>query len=106
MKNSLTWHNLMLLKRFTDLLTKPLVASLPLNVTDNELQILSERGVNGVVFEVSNHEQITGLKRVRQIIRNLTPSIRKSKKLEALLPYSGGAKETTINTDDEEDEEE
>ena len=85
---SLTWHHLMLFQRFGDLLTKPLLASIPPNVTPNELQALWKAGVDGVVIEVGVGQPADRLKKLRQVIDKLTfPSQRKQGKAEALLPH-------------------
>jgi len=97
----LTWHHLMLFQRFADLLTKHLLASIPSNVTANELQALWEAGVDGVVIEVGAGQPVERLKELRQVIDKLAfPSQRKRKKAEVLLPYI--SRETGIVSEDEE----
>ena len=97
----LTWHHLMLFQRFADLLTKPLLASIPSNVTANELQALWEAGVDGVVIEVGAGQPVERLKELRQTIDKLVfPSQRKRGKAEALLPHIG--REASIVTEEEE----
>jgi len=103
-ESSLTWHYLMLLQRFTSLLTKPLLVSVPLNVTADELQILWNTGAGGVIFEVSNSQHIKRLGKVRQYIDNLTPpQLRKPGKAGARLPYVGGDSSAMPDIDDEEE---
>jgi len=97
----LTWHHLMLFQRFADLLTKPLLASIPPNVTANELQALWEAGVDGVVIEVGARQPAERLKELRQTIDKLVfPLQRKRGKAEALLPHIG--REVSIVTEEEE----
>ena len=48
----LTWNHLMHFQRCANLLTKPMLASIPSNVTASELQALWGAGVDGVVVEV------------------------------------------------------
>lgn len=83
----LTWHHLMLFRRFTNLLTKPLLASIPPKVTTNEFQALREAGVDGVIVEVEAGQPAGKLNELRQTIDKL-PSLspRKRGKAEALLP--------------------
>ena len=96
----LTWHHLMLFQRFADLLTKPLLASIPPNVTANELQALWEAGVDGVVIEVGAGQPADRLKKLRQVIDKLAfPSQRKRGKAEALLPHIG--RESSIVTEED-----
>jgi len=99
---SLTWHHLMLFQRFADLLTKPLLASIPPNVTANELQALWEAGVDGVVIEVGTGQPADRLKELRQVIDKLAfPSQRKRGKAEALLPHIDS--EVSIVAEEEEE---
>ena len=101
----LTWQHLMLFQRFADLLTKPLLVSIPSNVTVGELQALWEAGVNGVIVEVTAGQPQGRLKELRQIIEKLTfPSPRRREKVEPLLPRIG--REPSIATEEEEEEEE
>jgi len=98
----LTWHHLMLFRRFADLLTKPLLVFIPSKVTANELQTLWEAGVNGVVVKVGVEQPAGRLQELRQTIDKLTlQSQHKWRKAEALLPHIGG--ETDIVTEEEEE---
>ena len=99
----LTWHHLVLFQRFANLLTKPLLVSIPSNVTANELQALWEAGVDGVIVEV----EAGRVSKLRQAIDKLTfPSQRKRGKAEALLPRIGGEPSTVTMEEEEEEEEE
>ncbi len=101
----LTWHHLMLFQRFADLLTKPLLVSIPLIVTAGELQALWGAGVDGVVVEVGLGQPAERLKELRQLIDKIIfPSPRKRAKAKALLPYIGRG--TSIVAEEEEEEEE
>jgi len=98
----LTWHHLMLFQRLADLLTKPLLVSVPSKVTANELQVLWETGVEGVMVRVGVGQPEGRLKELRQVIDKLTfTSPRKRGKAEALLPYIDG--ERHIVAEDEEE---
>lgn len=102
-KEGLTWHHLMLLQRFADLLTKPLLASIPSKVTAGELQAIWEAGVNGVVVEVGVGHPVNRVSELRQAIDKLPfPSQRKRGKAEALLPYIGSEKGTVTEEEEEE----
>ena len=99
----LTWHHLMLFRRYADLLTKPLLVSVPSDVAANELQVLWEAGVGGVVVEAGVGQPVGRLAELRQIIDKLTfPSPSKRGKAEPLLPYIRG--ETGIVSEEEEEE--
>ena len=100
---SLTWHRLMLLQRFANLLTKPLLVAIPAKVSADELQLLWEAGVDGVVVEVGAREPAERLTELRQKIDKLTFPPRKQGKVEALLPHL--TEETSTVTEEEEEEE-
>ena len=104
-EDSLTWHHLMLFQRFTNLLTKPLLVSIPSNVTANELKALWEAGVDGVVVEASLGQPVNRLKELRQVISDLAflPP-RKRRKAEALLPHISGETSTEVDAEEEEEE--
>jgi len=99
----LTWHQLALFRRFTDLLTKPLLVSIPSNITAGELQALCDMGVNGVVVSAGVGTARDLIKELRQAIDKLVAP-RKRGKTEALLPHVGGeAGRTAEEADEEED---
>ena len=98
----LTWHHLMLFQRLADLLTKPLLVSVPSNVTANELQTLWETGVEGVIVKVGIEQPKGRLKELSQVIDKLTfTSQRKRGKAEALLPYIGGERHIVAEEEEE-----
>lgn len=98
----LTWHHLMIFKRLADLLIKPLLVPVPSNVATNELQVLWEAGVDGVVVEATPG-QPGGFKKLRQMIDSLTlPSKRKRMKARALLPQIREEASPIIEEEEEE----
>ncbi len=101
--HSLTWHHLMLFRRFANLLTKPLLASAPSNVTANELKALWEAGVDSVIIKVGGRQPATRINKLQQAIDKLAfPPQRKRGKRAALLPHISG--DTGIVTEEEEEE--
>jgi len=101
----LTWHHLMQLQRYADLLTKPLLASIPASVVVSELQALWEVGVNGVVVEVGAGQPAGRLVELRQAIDSLAPPPqRKRGKLGALVPFVGGKAAAAADEGEEEEE--
>jgi len=99
----LTWHHLMLFRRCADLLTKPLLVSVPSDIAASELQALWEAGVGGVVVKAGVEQPMGRLAELRQMIDKLTfPLPSKRRKAEPLLPYIGG--ETGIVSEEEEEE--
>lgn len=99
----LTWHQLALFRRFTDLLTKPLLVSVPSNVSAGELQALCDAGVNGVVVSVGVEQEKDLIKELRRVIDGLVAP-RKRGKTEALLPHMGGEAGITAEEADEEED--
>ena len=98
----LTWQHLMFFQRCADLLTKPLLVSIPSNVSANELQALWEAGVSGVVAGVGAGQPTERLAELRQVIDKLAlPSQRKRRKAEALLPHIDISEEADIATEEE-----
>jgi hypothetical protein len=95
---SLSWQYLMLFRRCANLLSKPLLVSVPSKLTASELQALWEAGVGGVVVEAERK-----LAKLRQVIDKLVlPSPGKRRKAEPLVPHIGGEK---VEASEEEEEE-
>ncbi len=104
-ESPLTWQHLMLFQRFADLLTKPLLVSVPLSVTAEELQILWKTGVDGVVVTMGMGQPGEKLKELCQTMAQLTFPTRQQKKIEALLPRISEESVTVTETEEEEEEE-
>ena len=103
-KDTITWHHLMLLQRLTNLLTKPLLVSVPLNATANEVKALWEVGVDSVVVGVSGGQPISRLEELRQAIDDLDSlPPRRRGRTEALLPHIGGEPGAATDTEEEEE---
>lgn len=102
---SLTWQHLILFRRLADLLTKPLLVSIPPSVTGTELQALSDAGVNAVVIEITPEQPKDRVKELRRMIDQLTlPSPHRREKIEPRL--SPVEQDPVLKTDEEEQEEE
>jgi len=99
----LTWHHLMLFRRCADLLTKPLLVSVPSDVAATELQALWEAGVGGVVVAAGVGQPEGRVAELRQMLDKLIlPPSGRRRKAEPLLPYIGG--KTGIVSEEEEEE--
>ena len=103
--DSLSWYNLMSLQRFSNMMSKPLLVTIPHKATADEIKALWEAGVDGVVIEVSTIRSPGVLKKLRQEIGKLASSARKPRKAEALLPYAIAGTETESEPEEEEWEE-
>ncbi len=94
----LTWQHLMLFQSFADAVAKPLLISVSSGVTADELGLLWEAGVSGVIVEVG----VGGLKGLRQAIDKLTlPQQGRRGKARALLPHINAGVE--VDTEEEEE---
>jgi len=80
----LTWRHLMIFQRVAEAVAKPLLVSVPPKITADELQMLWEAGVGGVIAEAGSG----GLKGLRRTIDKATfaPQGRRRRE-KALLPY-------------------
>jgi len=98
--DSLSWQNLLSFRRFADMLTKPLIVSVPLDISGKELVVLWETGVSGVVVPVSEK-----FKELMEEVNKLTfPPQRKVSKREAILPHLSPNVFTKPEEEEEEDE--
>lgn len=97
---SLTWQDLMLVRRFAGVLTKPFLVAVPSSITGSELQALWKAGVHGVVVEVSAKSGTGELRKV--IDATEFPIVRKAARPEALLPRISEAAATEEDEGDDE----
>lgn len=95
--NFLTWHHLLLCQRFASVLDKPLLVTLPPEVTDKELQALLEAGVSGVIIEAAGSQT----SRLRQQIDKLTAP-RRRRRREPLVPRIAPEPEPVTEEEEEE----
>jgi hypothetical protein len=85
----LTWYRLLRLQRCADLLAKPLLVSIPSDLTASRLRALWDAGVDGVVVEVEVEQPAGRLLELRQAIDDMPPVTRRTRgKTAALLPYA------------------
>lgn len=81
----LNWQYLIKLQRLDNLLSKPLLAAVPSNVTINELLTLWSVGVDGIVIEATASGKLKALR--EEIDKTVFPLPRKSKKLDVRIPF-------------------
>ncbi|MFC1846690.1 hypothetical protein ACFLYS_01340 [Chloroflexota bacterium] len=99
-----TWHHFMLLRGIAALCGKPLLLSIAADVGKDELQLLLEAGVAGVVVEAKNSEEIKELCRIIDSLK--PPSKGKKGKIRAIVPMRREETTSVIEEDDEDIEEE
>jgi hypothetical protein len=103
--NAITWQKLMLCKRFTGMLTKPVVVPIPHTVTGAELQLIWETGVNGVMVDMKSISDTSALDTLRQVIDGLQyPSPKKREKLTPVLPQTVAKTEQPEEPDEDDDD--
>ncbi|HJM37175.1 MAG: hypothetical protein CL877_03785 [Dehalococcoidales bacterium] len=103
--DTITWQHLMLFQRFADLLTKPLLVSIPPSVDAGTLQALWEAGVNGLVISAVGSPK-GKIKELRKIIDGLPfPVPHHWERIEPILPRIS-AEPSQITAEEEEEEEE
>jgi hypothetical protein len=101
---SMIWHQLMIFQHIANLLTKPLLVQVPVNITEPEIKALWDAGVDGVI--AARGAEAGALSELRKMINALPARARqKSAKPEAVLPRATGGRETSTYTPDEEEEE-
>jgi hypothetical protein len=101
--DSLVWHQLMIFQHLANLISKPLLASVPVSINESELKALWEVGIDGVVIAIDD-AAADCLPEIRKKIEKLPArSMRKRGKMEALLPRATG-NETMPSVPDEDEE--
>jgi hypothetical protein len=102
-KASLTWHQLMMVKRIADLTSKPTLVPISGDTGQEELQLLWEAGVDGVIADV-NLEKHDEFKELRRIIDSLKPpSKERRRKARALVPPISAESSPVTGDEEEED---
>jgi hypothetical protein len=85
--DTLTVNRLMNLQRMLYLINKPLLVTVPLSFSAEELQALCDLGVSGVVTEVADARAAARLTDLRQAIDKLKkPAPRKKDRMSATIP--------------------
>lgn len=102
----ITWDQLMLYRRFAGLLTKPLLVSIPPNTGADELQMLWDAGIAGIVATAETDNTTGEMVRLRQVIDGLRPpSPRNKNRMEAIVPHISSGPEPAVETEEEDDDE-
>ena len=97
-----TWRHFMIFRGIAAISGKPLLLSITTETGKDELQLLWEAGVAGVVVETNVSAEI---KKLNWIIDNLKPPLKKRKdKTSAILPLMREEAAATIEEDIEEEE--
>ncbi len=101
----LSLKRLMDLQRLVYLINKPLLVSVPLSFSVEELQALCDMGVKGVVVDVVDNKSAEKLTDLRQVIEKLKkPTPRKKDKMSATIPHLQAEAPEEEEEQEEEDE--
>jgi hypothetical protein len=101
MARSLTWMDLMCLSRLGDLIAKPLLVQVPVTVSDKEISMLWNAGVDALVVPVTSENQNI-FKELRTTIDGLPLTAkRKWMKARAIVPVIKQDESATAYDDDD-----
>ena len=99
----LTWAGMLRLQRVAKLLSLPLLVAVPATVAVDELRVLSEAGIAGIVVDLGGKEAVDLLSSLRKTIDGLPAPVRKRRHTEAVVPHV--APEAAAAAAEEEEEE-
>jgi hypothetical protein len=100
----ITWQDLMLFRKLSDMLTKPLLVPVLAGISAQELKALWEAGVDGVVVDATTENNLTALKQTMDELA-LTPR-RKWLRMRPLVPILREEAGLVPEEDDDEDDDE
>jgi hypothetical protein len=104
-ENSITYHRLMLYRRYATVMSKPMLVSIPPSgVAGSELQALWDAGVSGVLVKVDAGQAVGTVNEMRKAMDKLTVPARnkRQKDIGALLPNIGMTAEEEVEEEEEE----
>ncbi len=99
----LTWAGMLRLQRVAKLLDLPLLVAVPATVAADELRVLSEAGIAGIVVDLGGEAADDLLTGLRKTIDGLPAPSRKHRRAEAVVPRV--AQEAAAVEDDDLEEE-
>jgi hypothetical protein len=91
-EGALVWHQLVTFQHITNILNKPVIVRIPLEISENDIKSLWEAGADAAIAEIDTQKQ-DGINNLRKLIDSL-PARKFTKKgsTEAILPYPREAK--------------
>ncbi len=99
----LTWQHLMALRRLTISLMKPRLLMTPPELSEDEIQLLWDAGIDGVVIETDIAQASARMQKLRQTIDKMTLAPRRHKRGEAILPRIAEERPAPLEEDEEEE---
>lgn len=104
---TITWRRLMQFRRFTGMLSKPVLVTVVSDVSASDLQIIWETGVSGLVVDINSVSDANSLNKMRESINGLShPSPKKKERLIPFLPQGSpqASRQEAPDEDDDEDD--
>jgi hypothetical protein len=103
-EKAITWRSLMQFRRFTGMLSKPVLVTTMPDVSASDLQIIWETGVSGLVVDINSASDANSLNKMRELINGLSHPLPKKK--ERLIPFlpQGSHQATRTEEPDEDDD--
>ena len=100
------WHEMMIAQHLANMLSKPLIIPASAGISEKELKIIWDAGVDGIIVEADAASK-DGFKDLRGLIDKLPArSGRKHGKINAVLPRAAAETPALAPPDEEEEEEE
>ncbi len=85
--SSLTWKRMMLIQRFSSMLSKPLMIEVTPGISETELQMVWDAGISGVLLKTDAENAESVVSDLRTLVDKLAfPTKRKREKSLAFLP--------------------
>ena len=100
----LNFQRLMLINRFGSMVSKPIVAKVAGNVTSEELRLIWDAGISGVVVDVAGEADINAVKKLRQVIDALPFPVRKKKDNVTITQVASPREEEHEEPDEDDDD--
>ena len=97
-------HHLLALRRLSSLLRKPLVLELGRPLSAQDLELLRDGGLTGLLVSTSQARWPSTLKELKQAIEALPPRGRPKHEMDAVLPMVPGRQALRAEEEEEEDE--
>jgi len=105
-KEAPVWHEMMIAQHLANMLSKPLIVPASAGISEKELKILWDAGVDGIIMEADTAGK-NDFKALRGLIDKLPArSGRKHGKISAVLPRTAAETPTPTPPEEEEEEEE
>lgn len=105
-EHTLTWQHLLQYQRYSILLSKPILVSIPAGITSRELKLLWEAGIDGAVVDA---EQITAeeFKTLKKTLAEtkFLPRGRRREKLDAVAPRASQQPAHPAHEEEDDDDE-